>query len=105
MVSQSLYYTPVGHHVNPRLIHHTQEHTHSLYISDRRSVIVKAVEHLVCLTHTKAKPLYYILNQGSIITLSEEHLVCLVTNLGTQIETIMASWILHAHAHAKEMLY
>lgn len=29
MVSWSLYYTAVGHHVNPGIIHHTQECTHT----------------------------------------------------------------------------
>lgn len=52
MVSWSLYYTAVGHHVNPGIIHHTQEctHTHAnTHEFNHRFVIVKAVEHLVCL--------------------------------------------------------
>lgn len=92
MVSWSLYYTAVGHHVNPGIIHHTQECTHTHTNTQLQPQICHCKScRTSCLS--EAKLLYYILNQGSIVVLGEEHQGCLVMNIGLQIEAIMASWI------------
>lgn len=64
--SWGLYYIPVGHHVNPRMIHHAQEcsDTRSLVIHLRLQICHCKSCGTSCLSKTKA--LYYILNQRSV---------------------------------------
>lgn len=79
--SWGLYYTPVGHHVNPGMIHHPQEcpDTRSLVIHLRLQICHCKSCGTSCLSKTKS--LYYILNQRSVTAPGAEHLSCLVTNV------------------------
>lgn len=92
MGSWGLYYTPVGHHVNPGMIHHAQE------CLDTRSLVIHLPLQIChcksCRTSclSKTKPLYYILNQRSVTVPGAEHPSCLVTSAGLQMD-FMASWV------------
>lgn len=90
--SWGLYYTPVGHHVNPGMIHHVQEcpDTRSLVIHLRLQICHCKSCGTSCLS--KTKPLYYILNQRSVTAPGAEHSGCLVTSVGLQMD-FMASWV------------
>lgn len=82
--SRGLYYTPVGDHVNPGMIHHAQEcpDTHSLVIHLRLQICHCKSCGTSCLSKTKL--LYYILNQRSVTAPGAEHPGCLVTSVGLQ---------------------
>lgn len=92
MGSWSLYYIAVGHHVNPGMIHHTQEcsDTRSLVIHLRLQICHCKSCGTSCLS--KTKPLYYILNQRSVTAPGAEHPGCLVTSAVLQMD-VMASWV------------
>lgn len=64
MVSWSLYYTAVGHHVNPGMIHHAQEcpHTHSC-----TPLQICHCNIWVTRCSSEAEPLYNNSSRGSIV--------------------------------------
>lgn len=98
MGSWGLYYTPVGHHVNPGMIHHAQEcpDTRWLVIHIRLQICHCKSCGTSCLS--KTKPLY-ILNQRSVTAAGTEHPGCLVTSAGLQMD-FMALWVLRQN-HVK----
>lgn len=75
MVSLSLYYILVGHHVNPRLIHHTLEHTCSLVMKLWPQICHWKCCRTSCRACSAAKLMYYILNHRSINDMGEKNTV------------------------------
>lgn len=100
--SWGLYYIPVGHHVNPGMIHHAQES------SDTRSLVTHLQLQIChckscgtsCLS--KTKPLYYILNQRSVSAPGAEHPGCLVKSAGLQMDfmaTRVNDWLKYSRRY------